>query len=86
MRHIFPFFCAVAWRKIPGRSEYIQGRRKVYKSEGASNNVVGIICPLIEIRLTYLPEFGGSLPPSSDGPEVYQAEEHLGGPTSSQFF
>ena len=60
MRHIFPFFCeVVAWRKIPGRSEYIQGRRKVYKSEGASKNVVGIICPQIEIRLTYLPEFGG---------------------------
>ena len=55
----FSFFFVVAWRKIPGRSEYIQDRRKVYKSVGPRNNVMGIMYLLIEIELTYLPELGG---------------------------
>ena len=49
----------------------MQGRRKVRKFRRASN-VVGIICPLIEIGLTYLPTSrggGGEDPPAhgSDG-------------------
>ena len=41
-----------------------QGRRKVWKSEGASSNLVGIICPPGELgRLTGLPKSWGPQTP-----------------------
>ena len=44
-----------------------QGRRKVWNIEGACSTVVGIICPLVEIGLTVLPNIalGGLKPPKS---------------------
>ena len=42
----------------------VQGRRMVLKSDGASSNVVGIVCPLIEIRSIDLSRLeGGENPP-----------------------
>ena len=42
------------------RRNSIQGRRKVWKSGGANCNVVGIICPLVQIGLTDLPKSGSA--------------------------
>ena len=57
-------------QKTPCDAEH-QARRKVWKSkgEGASSNVVGIICPppLIKIGLTDLPN-SAPMHPRSDGP------------------
>ena len=45
-----------------------QGRRKVWKTGGASCNVVCIICLLVEIGLTDLPKSRGSpIPPAPTG-------------------
>ena len=49
-----------------------QGRRNIWKSGGGEEGyVVGIIYPLIEKGLTYLPKSGPSAPLASDGPETF---------------
>ena len=40
-----------------------QGRRRIWKSGGASFKWVGIICPTVEIRLTDMPKSGGAMAP-----------------------
>ena len=35
------------------------------KNPGGINDVVGIICPLVEIRLTDLPKSGGTMAPTA---------------------
>ena len=56
-----------------------QGRRKFWESRGGGcSNVVGIICPLVEIGISDLPKNGRArapLPPSCDSPGVVYPKE-----------
>ena len=70
-----------------------QGRRKVSKSRGGgtSNNVKGVICPLIRIVLMHLRKFVGKqpspLPPALgfDGPDCFKAlVVHKAGPSQAE--
>ena len=52
--------------------------RAVGRSEnpGGSNDVVGIICPLVEIGLTDLPKSGGTMaPPAPTGLPIIQGSQ-----------